>query len=110
MRKLRIRVSHETNHLCFPQPPAHQYQYRTPDSQWLVYDVRPSGASFTGETIERVNVSTGEVEVIYRATHGAHVGVVTVHPAKDKYVFIHGPKTRMQTGNTIFTIAGRDCP
>ena len=42
----------------------------TPDSQWLVYDVRPSGASFTGETIERVNVSTGEVEVIYRAKHG----------------------------------------
>jgi hypothetical protein len=29
----------------------------TPDSQWLVYDVRPSGASFTGETIERVNVA-----------------------------------------------------
>ncbi|MCS5456827.1 DUF3748 domain-containing protein [Enterobacter asburiae] len=64
----------------------------TPDSQWLVYDVRPSGASFTGETIERVNVATGEVEVIYRATDGAHVGVVTVHPAQDKYVFIHGPK------------------
>ena len=64
----------------------------TPDSQWLVYDVRPSGASFTGETIERVNVVTGEVEVIYRATDGAHVGVVTVHPAQEKYVFIHGPK------------------
>ncbi|GAB7809386.1 hypothetical protein BvCmsNSP006_02128 [Escherichia coli] len=28
----------------------------TPDSQWLVFDVRPSGASFTGETIERVNI------------------------------------------------------
>lgn len=64
----------------------------TPDSQWLVYDVRPSGASFTGKTIERVNVSTGEGEVIYRACGGAHVGVVTVHPAEDKYVFIHGPK------------------
>ena len=64
----------------------------TPDSRWLVYDVRPSGASFTGETIERVNVATGEVEVVYRATDGAHVGVVTVHPAEDKYVFIHGPK------------------
>lgn len=64
----------------------------TPDSQWLAYDVRPSGASFTGETIEQVNISTGEVEVIYRATQGAHVGVVTVHPAEDKYVFIHGPK------------------
>jgi hypothetical protein len=37
-------------------------------------------------------VITGEVEVIYRASHGAHVGVVTVHPAEDKYVFIHGPK------------------
>ncbi|MBO9078314.1 MAG: DUF3748 domain-containing protein, partial [Escherichia coli] len=33
----------------------------TPDSQWLVFDVRPSGASFTGETIERVNIHTGEV-------------------------------------------------
>lgn len=64
----------------------------TPDSQWLAFDVRPSGASFTGETIERVNVTTGETEVIYRAQHGAHVGVVTVHPQEDKYVFIHGPE------------------
>lgn len=36
----------------------------TPDSQWLVFDVRPSGASFTGETIERVNVNSGTVETI----------------------------------------------
>ena len=64
----------------------------TADSQWLVYDVRPSGASFTGETIERVNVHTGAVEVIYRASAGAHVGVVTVHPSEDRYVFIHGPE------------------
>lgn len=66
----------------------------TADSRWLVFDVRPSGASFTGETIERVNVHSGEVEVIYRAPHGAHVGVVTVHPREDKYVFIHGPKNQ----------------
>ena len=64
----------------------------TADSRWLVFDVRPSGASFTGETIERVNVHTGELEVIYRATLGAHVGVVTVHPLAEKYVFIHGPE------------------
>lgn len=64
----------------------------TPDSQWLVFDVRPSGASFTGETIERVNVHTGELDVIYRATQGAYVGVVTVHPQHEKYVFIHGPE------------------
>jgi hypothetical protein len=64
----------------------------TPDSQWLVFDVRPSGASFTGQTIERVNVETGETEVIYRAVNGAHVGVVTVHPGAEQYVFIHGPE------------------
>ncbi|WP_312318989.1 DUF3748 domain-containing protein [Atlantibacter hermannii] len=64
----------------------------TPDSQWLAFDVRPSGASFTGETIERVNVATGEIDVLYRATQGAHVGVVTVNPHKEQYVCIHGPE------------------
>ncbi|MDN6634155.1 MAG: biopolymer transporter Tol, partial [Enterobacterales bacterium] len=39
----------------------------TPDSEWLAYDVRPSGASFTGLCIERVNVHDGRVEVVYRA-------------------------------------------
>lgn len=65
----------------------------TPDSQWIAFDVRPSGASFTGKTIERVNVASGDVEVIYQAPAGAHVGVVTVNPqAPDRYVFIHGPE------------------
>ncbi len=65
----------------------------TPDSRWLAFDVRPSGASFTGETIERVNVDTGDVQVVYRAQHGAHVGVVTVNPTPpERYVFIHGPE------------------
>ncbi|EOY5423575.1 DUF3748 domain-containing protein [Cronobacter dublinensis] len=64
----------------------------TPDSRWLAFDVRPSGASFTGETIERVNVETGEVEVIYRGREDAHVGVVTVSPTAERYVFIHGPE------------------
>ncbi len=64
----------------------------TPDSQWLVFDVRPSGASFTGETIERVNVNSGTVETVYHATQGARVGVVTVHPTQERYVFIHGPR------------------
>lgn len=65
----------------------------TPDSQWVVYDVRPHGGSFTGSTIERVNVGTGEAEVVYLAQDGAHVGVVTVsqdEPAR--YAFIHGPE------------------
>ncbi|MBU9846428.1 DUF3748 domain-containing protein [Rahnella ecdela] len=65
----------------------------TPDSQWLVYDVRPHGGSFTGSTIERVNVETGETQVLYQATEGAHVGVVTVSPDEPaRYAFIHGPE------------------
>ncbi|TKU71566.1 MULTISPECIES: DUF3748 domain-containing protein [Citrobacter] len=74
----------------------------TPDSNWLVFDVRPSGASFTGETIERVNVHTGELEVIYRATQEAHVGVVTVHPKLEQYVFIHGPENPDETWDYDF--------
>lgn len=65
----------------------------TPDSQWLVYDVRPHGGSFTGSTIERVNVETGETEVLYHAPDGAHVGVVTVSLDQPvRYTFIHGPE------------------
>lgn len=65
----------------------------TPDSEWLAYDVRPSGSSFTGLCIERVRVADGQVDVVYRAQHGAHVGVVTVSPQQPtRYVFIHGPE------------------
>lgn len=64
----------------------------TRDSRWLVFDVRPSGASFTGKTIERVNVENSEVEVLYMAPDGVHVGVVTVSPQADAYAFIHGPE------------------
>lgn len=65
----------------------------TPDSQWLAFDVRPNGASFTSQTIERVNIHTCKVEVIYQAPAGAHVGVVTVNPQMpERYVFIHGPE------------------
>ncbi|MFH8136181.1 DUF3748 domain-containing protein [Pantoea osteomyelitidis] len=65
----------------------------TADSQWLAFDVRPSGASFTGLTIERINVATGALEVLYQARDGAHVGVVTVSPdLPPRYVCIHGPE------------------
>jgi Protein of unknown function (DUF3748)/WD40-like Beta Propeller Repeat len=65
----------------------------TPDSQWLAYDVRPNGGTFSGLTIERVNCFTHEIEVIYRAQHGAYVGVVTVSPDQPaRYVFIHSPE------------------
>ena len=65
----------------------------TADSQWLAYDVRPKGSEFSGSTIERVNITSGEVEILYRATLGAHVGVVTVSAdPQSRYAFIHGPE------------------
>ncbi|PHM64697.1 biopolymer transporter Tol [Xenorhabdus stockiae] len=65
----------------------------TPDSQWLVYDVRPNGASFSGLTIEKIHISNGQTEIIYQAKDGAHVGVVTVSPQEPvRYAFIHGPE------------------
>ncbi|CAM3520487.1 MULTISPECIES: DUF3748 domain-containing protein [Yersinia] len=88
-------MSHQEKQLTF-DPRGHQLtniNVWTADSQWLVYDVRPNGASFTGLTIERINCNTGVIEVIYRAQHGAHVGVVTVSPDNpSRYVFIHGPE------------------
>ncbi|SUB80917.1 translocation protein TolB [Pragia fontium] len=64
----------------------------TPDSQWLIYDVRPSGASFTGQMIERVNIDTCEVEIIYQAAPQNYVGVATVSPVEPvRYAFIHSP-------------------
>ncbi|WP_369789307.1 DUF3748 domain-containing protein [Rouxiella sp. WC2420] len=65
----------------------------TADSQWIAYDVRPKGSEFSGSTIERINIANGELEVLYRATQGAHVGVVTVSAdAQPRYAFIHGPE------------------
>ncbi|MSU58914.1 MAG: DUF3748 domain-containing protein [Pedosphaera sp.] len=66
----------------------------SPDGRWLVYDTRSerSGANFDGQTIERVNVETGEVQVLYRSTNGAHCGVVTCSPVEPKVVFILGPE------------------
>jgi len=66
----------------------------SPDSQWVVYDVRsdPAGSVFDGSRIEAVNVRTGEVRQLYRSQNGAHCGVVTWQPHGEKVVFILGPE------------------
>lgn len=65
----------------------------TPDSQWLVYDVRPNGGSFTGLTIEKIHAKIKQQQIIYTATQGAYVGVATVCPTEPvRYAFIHGPE------------------
>ena len=66
----------------------------SPDGQWIVYDVRSdaAGEKFDGDRIERVNVRTGEVQVLYHAPGDAKVGVATCSPADGKVVFIQGPQ------------------
>ncbi|MBN2296224.1 MAG: DUF3748 domain-containing protein [Pirellulales bacterium] len=64
------------------------------DGRWIVYDVRsdPAGSVFDGKRIERVNVTTGEVQTLYTSKSGACCGVVTASPVDNRIVFIHGPE------------------
>lgn len=62
----------------------------SPDGKWLVYDTRQ--IDFDGDFIQMVNVETGEVREVYRASNGAHCGVVTFHPHEEKVIFILGPE------------------
>ncbi len=62
----------------------------SPDGEWIVYDTRQ--VDFDGDTIEMVNIRTGELREVYRAKNGAHCGVVTFHPHENKVVFILGPE------------------
>ena len=66
----------------------------TPDGAWICYDIRsdPAGAMFDGTRIERVEVATGRVEVLYESRDGACCGVVTASPVDDRVVFILGPE------------------
>ena len=66
----------------------------TSDGEWLVYDIRSdaAGARFDGTRIERVEVATGRVEVLYESVEGACCGVVTASPVDDRVVFILGPE------------------
>jgi len=66
----------------------------SPDSRWIVYDIRsaPDGSTFDGTRIERVEVETGRVEVLYESRDGACCGVVTASPQDDRVAFILGPE------------------
>ena len=64
----------------------------SPDSRWIVYDVRSADNVFDGERIEQVNAETGEVQVVYRASQGARCGVASFHPTEPIVAFILGPE------------------
>ncbi|MCX7431353.1 MAG: DUF3748 domain-containing protein [Planctomycetia bacterium] len=64
------------------------------DSLWIVYDTRssPDGSVFDGTRIERVEVNSGRIEILYESRNGACCGVVTASPVDDRVVFIVGPE------------------
>ena len=66
----------------------------SPDGRWIAYDIRSTadGSVFDGTRIERVEVETGRVEVLYESREGACCGVVTASPVDDRVVFILGPE------------------
>lgn len=62
------------------------------DGRWIVYDVRsdPAGEVFDGTRIERVNVDSGAIEVLYES-RGAQCGVASCSPVDERVAFILGP-------------------
>lgn len=66
----------------------------SPDSKWIVYDVRSdaAGSLFDGTRIERVQIETLQVEVLFESKKDACCGVVTYSPMNEQVVFIHGPE------------------
>jgi hypothetical protein len=66
----------------------------SPDSSWITYDTRSdaAGEKFDADSIEIVQVQTGEVKRLYGARSAAHCGAPTFHPREHKVIFILGPE------------------
>lgn len=67
----------------------------SPDDHWLVYDTRPAeGGIAACNTIEEINIKTGEEKILYRTigshSYGPGVGAASYSPVEDKVIFIHG--------------------
>ena len=71
----------------------------SPDDRFLVYDTRPGeGFIMEGRTIEKVEIASAKISVIYYAPvpvtgQGPGVGAMSYHPTKDLVIMIHGPLT-----------------
>jgi hypothetical protein len=63
----------------------------SPDGRRIVYDLRNPGR-FDGERIEDVDVLSGIRRILYQSRNGAHCGVATFCPTRERIVFILGPE------------------
>ncbi len=64
----------------------------SPDSKWIVYDVRSQDYIFDGDRIEKVNVENKDVVLLYKSPNNSKVGAASYHPFENKVAFIHGPE------------------
>ncbi len=67
----------------------------SPDGKWLVYDTRTVSGGIGGcSSIERVNIKSGETEILYEIPdnqdYGPGVGAASFHPIENRVIFIHG--------------------
>jgi hypothetical protein len=67
----------------------------SPDGKWLAYDTRSGNNGIGGSpSVERVNVETGKVDVLFSISDGLYnglgAGAVSYHPTENKVIFIHG--------------------
>jgi len=72
----------------------------SPDDEWLVYDTRqnfpghPMRAIGANTNIEKVNIETGEIVVVYetqnQTLYGPGVGAASYSPVENKIVCMHG--------------------
>ncbi len=67
----------------------------SPDGKWLVYDTRTGRGGVGGSSsVERVNIETGEIEVLFEIPNnqdwGPGAGAVSYHPFENQVIFIHG--------------------
>lgn len=80
----------------------------SPDDRFLCYDTRPeAGAIINGRTIEKVNVESGAVTVLYEAKDavpdlGPGLGAASYSPVADEVMFICGkpPSTSLRYEKT----------
>lgn len=73
----------------------HHCQVISPSNEWIVYDTRNEDSAIgTTTRIERVNIHTHVIEVLYEVEkhneYGPGVGAVTYAPNKETVLFIHG--------------------
>jgi len=87
--EIQVTIDHSKNH------DLDDNDNFSPDNKWLVYDTRTDvGGIGASPSVERVNIETGEIQVLYEIpvnqTFGPGAGAANYHPSENKVIFIHG--------------------